>query len=73
MNGLNRIRKIRKMLDMTQEQFGIAIDSTQSNINWYENKNQTVVPKMAKKIILLARSRGFNINYEDIYGPADAT
>jgi len=71
MGQISRTRIIRKMLDMTQEEFGAAIGSTQSNVNFYENKAQTVLPKVAKKIILLARSRGFDIGYEDIYGPAN--
>jgi transcriptional regulator with XRE-family HTH domain len=71
MGSISRTRIIRKMLDMTQEEFGAAIGSTQSNVNFYENKAQTVLPKVAKKIIVLARSRGFAIGYEDIYGPAD--
>ena len=72
MNGLNRVRIIRKMLDMTQEEFGAAIGNTQSNVNFYENKGQTVPPKVAKKIILLARSYGFSVGYDDVYGPPDA-
>jgi putative transcriptional regulator len=61
------------MLGMTQTAFGAAIGCTQGNIGHYETNAQTVPPKVAKKMILLARSKGFAINYEDIYGPADAT
>lgn len=64
----NRIREIRMMLGMTQAQFAQMLGMTQGNVGHYENKDQTVPPDVARRLILEARSRGHVLSYSDVYG-----
>lgn len=64
----NRIREIRMMMGMTQVQFAQMLGMTQGNVGHYENKDQTVPPDVARRLILEARSRGHILSFSDVYG-----
>jgi len=51
---------------MTQSAFAEGIGVTQGNVSLYE-KGQTVPPKVAKRVIELAASRGVALTYDDVY------
>ena len=64
---MNNLKVIRKQLKLTQAELAKLIGCTQGNIGHYENKNQTIKPEVAQRIVSVARERGLNIAYEDIY------
>lgn len=64
----NRIKEIRTLLGMTQVQFAQMLGMTQGNVGHYENKDQTVPPDVARRLILEARARGHILSFSDIYG-----
>lgn len=66
---MSYIKTIRERLGVTQSELGDAIGCTQGNVGHYE-RGQTVPPETAKKLIAYAATRGVNLRYEDIYGPA---
>lgn len=65
---MNNIKNIRHRLRLTQAALAKALGCTQGNVGHYENKNQTIPPDVARKLIALAASMGVTIEYEDIYG-----
>jgi putative transcriptional regulator len=67
---MNNLKVIRKQLKLTQAELAKLIGCTQGNIGHYENKNQTIKPEVAQRIVSVARERGLNIAYEDIYAEA---
>lgn len=67
---MNHLKKIRERLGLTQAALARELGCTQGNIGHYENKNQTIPPDVAKRLIALAAKRGVVIGYEHIYGPA---
>lgn len=67
---MNKIKLIRERLGVTQAAMAIGVGCTQGNIGHYENKNQTIPPEVAKRLIAFAAGRGVQIGYEDIYGSA---
>jgi putative transcriptional regulator len=64
---MNAIKSIRASLEMTQAELARVLDMTQANVAFYE-RGQTVPPDVARRLILFARSRGFTLGYEDVYG-----
>lgn len=64
---MNNLKIIRKKLGLTQAQLADLIHCTQGNIGHYENKNQTIKPDVAQRILVVAKERGLDISYEDIY------
>ena len=64
---MNNLRAIRKRMGLTQTALAKLIGCTQGNIGHYENKNQTIKPEVAQRILAVAKERGLNISYEDIY------
>jgi putative transcriptional regulator len=67
---MSNIKAIRERLGLTQEALAEGMGCTQGNVGHYETKGQTVPPDAAKRLIAFALSRGVEITYEDIYGPA---
>jgi putative transcriptional regulator len=65
---MNSIKNIRHRLRLTQAALAKSLGCTQGNVGHYENKNQTIPPEVARKLIALAASMGVLIGYEDIYG-----
>ncbi len=70
---MNNIKNIRERLGLTQSALAKGIGCTQGNVGHYENKNQTIPPDVAKRLIAFAAKRGLTISYEDIYGPASTS
>ena len=68
MLATNNIKNIRHRLRLTQAALAKGLGCTQGNVGHYENKNQTIPPDVARKLIALAASMGVPIKYEDIYG-----
>jgi putative transcriptional regulator len=66
---MNNIKIIRERLGLTQAALAQRLGCTQGNIGHYENKNQTIPPETAKRLISVAAEIGCAITYEDIYGP----
>jgi putative transcriptional regulator len=66
---MNNIKIIRERLGLTQAALAQRLGCTQGNIGHYENKNQTIPPETAKRLISVAAQIGCDITYEDIYGP----
>ncbi len=66
---MNNIKNIRERLGLTQAALAKGIGCTQGNIGHYENKNQTIPPDVAKRLIAFALERGVPLQYDDIYGP----
>lgn len=64
---MSTIKIIRHKLGMTQTEMAQGIGCTQANVGHYE-RGQTVPPDMARKVIDLARTKGFVLTYNDIYG-----
>ena len=64
---MNNLKAIRKKLNLTQAEMAKLIGCTQGNIGHYENKNQTIKPEVAQRIVSVAKERGLEITYEDIY------
>lgn len=62
-----RIKRIRKYLDLTMEQFGKRIGVTKSTISNIENNNRNATEHMTKSIC-----REFNVNYDWlVYGTGE--
>jgi len=58
---------IRKRLGLTQVEIAAALGMTQGNVSFYE-RGQTVPPQVAGKLIELAKAKGFDLSYDDVYG-----
>jgi putative transcriptional regulator len=69
---MNTFHTIRKRLDMTQSEIAAELGVSQSNVSFYEN-GQTVPPAVAGKLIALAKSRGHDISFDDVYAAAVAS
>ena len=67
---MNRIKTIRERLGVTQIALAAGLGRTQGNISLYE-RGQMVPPDVARSLIVFARTKGVEVGYEDIYGPAD--
>lgn len=70
---MNSIKSIRTKLGLTQSELAAAIGCTQGNIGHYENKGQTVMPDVARRLIAFAATRGLHLTFDDIYGEIDLT
>jgi putative transcriptional regulator len=46
-----------------------ALGMTQANVWFYENRDQTVPPEVAKKLIAYAKKHGMKLTYNNIYEP----
>lgn len=66
---MNRIKRIREQLGVTQAAIAKGMGCTQGNVAHYENRDQTVPPAAASRLIAYARSLGHVVTYDDIYGP----
>jgi DNA-binding XRE family transcriptional regulator len=68
---MNEIKRIRKILQLSQKDFGELVNVTQGAIHLYEAGERFPRRKTAKAIILLAQSKGINTSIEAIYFPPD--
>lgn len=68
---MSTIKFVRKRLGLTQAALAAGIGCTQGNVSHYEERGQTVPPAVAKRLIVFARSKGHEVTFTDIYGPAD--
>ena len=64
---MNNLKNIRKQMKLSQAKLAELIGCAQSNVGHYESRNQTIRPEVAQRIMLVAKDRGLNITYEDIY------
>lgn len=69
---MNPIKSIRTRLGLTQAELAKALEMSQGNVAFYE-RGQTVPPHVARRLIQFARTRGYDLGYEDVYGPLDAS
>lgn len=64
---MNAFKTIREGLRLTQAAIAAPLGCTQGNVSFYE-KGQTVPPVVAGRLIDLARSHGWQISYDHVYG-----
>jgi putative transcriptional regulator len=62
-------RRIRDQLGKSQTDMAKALGMTQANVWFYENRDQTVPPEVAKKLIAYAKKHGMKLTYNNIYEP----
>lgn len=67
---MNPFAQIRKRLDVTQSAMAEALGVTQANVSFYEVRNQTVPPDVARRLIHFAKSKGVVVSFDDIYSVA---
>ena len=68
---MTAIKTLRKRFNVTQADMAEGMQCTQANISFYE-QGQTVPPDKALLLIEYARTLGYTITYDDIYGPLKA-
>ena len=68
---MTNFKRIRVLLGLTQAAIGAELGVTQGNVSFYE-KGQTVPPDVARRLIELARVRGHEITFDDVYSDAGA-
>jgi putative transcriptional regulator len=64
---MNGIKAIRCQLGLTQAAFAAGVGVSQGNVSFYETKDQTVLPQVARSVIALAARHGFSCSFEDVY------
>jgi putative transcriptional regulator len=62
-------KRIRDQLGKSQTEMAKALGMTQANVWFYENRDQTVPPEVAKKLIAYAKKHGMKLTYNNIYEP----
>lgn len=67
---MNAFRTIRTRLAVSQAEIGAALGVTQSNVSFYE-RDQTVPPDVARKLIDFARVNGLDLTFDHVYGAID--
>ncbi len=65
---MNNVKHIRQILGLSQADLGKAIGVSQGNVSFYE-LGQEVPPKVARKLIDVAKAKGVDISFDDIYAP----
>jgi putative transcriptional regulator len=63
----NNLKLIRERLCLSQAALAAEIGVSQGNISHCEKQTQEVSPDMARKVVALARERGFDVTFDDIY------
>lgn len=66
---MQKLKRIREVLGVTQQAMAVGIGCTQGNIGHYE-RGQTVPPETAKRVIEFCRKAGLRIGFDHIYGDA---
>jgi putative transcriptional regulator len=64
---MNVLKSIRKRLGMTQEELGAALGVSQGNVGNIELRGQTITPHLAAALIRVARRKGVELTFDDIY------
>lgn len=67
---MSKIKAIRELLELTQEQLGDGIGCSQANIWQIESNGQELLPEKAKKLIELASKHGLKLSFDHVYGQA---
>lgn len=62
------IKEIREKLNLSQSELAIEIGVTQGYISHIENGRNETRRDFAEKLIGVARKRGLEISYNDIFG-----
>jgi putative transcriptional regulator len=63
----NNLKSIRELLGLSQAALAAEIGVSQGNISHCEKQAQEVSPEMARKVVALARDRGIDVSFDDIY------
>lgn len=63
----NNLKAIRERLGLSQAGLAESLGVSQGNISHCELQNQEVSPDMARKVVALARERGLDVSFDDIY------
>lgn len=63
----NNLKSIRELLGLSQAALAAEIGVSQGNISHCEKQAQEVSPDMARKVVALARDRGLDVSFDDIY------
>lgn len=68
---MHNLKRIRLHLGVTQKALAAELGCCQGNISNIESGQQTLLPDFAQRLIVVAASRGLNIDARHVYGPAD--
>lgn len=66
MNSSN-LRKLRKKLKMTQEEFGCIVGASKAAVSRWETGNRRLDPEIAKWFMSYAKSQGINVSLDFLY------
>ncbi len=69
---MNEIQRIRHAMSMSQSQFAVLLNVSQQCVNNYEVGKRLPRPRIAKRIIEIAKSNGIDASFERIYETAEA-
>lgn len=64
---MNKFHATRKSLEMTQAELAERLGVTQSSVSFYEKGGMTPSPEVVGKLIDIAKSRGIELSFDDIY------
>ncbi len=68
---MNAFTQIRQRLGISQAAIAEELGCTQGNVSFYEVRDQTVPPEIARKLIGACAARGLAISFDHIYGSAE--
>lgn len=66
---MNVIKKIREKYKVPQSEFAKMLGTAQGAVAYWETEQRYPRPKMAIKIIALAKRKRMKVSMEDIYAP----
>lgn len=64
---MNAFATIRHRLDVTQSELAAALCVSQGNVSHYEQGRHAVPPKVARRLIEFAKSKGHEVTFEQVY------
>jgi DNA-binding transcriptional regulator YiaG len=64
---MNGIKHIRAQLGLSQTEFAQRTGMSQGNVSNYEVRDQAVPPRVAQRVIQLAKEMGFECSFDDVY------
>ncbi|MBN3145336.1 MULTISPECIES: helix-turn-helix transcriptional regulator [Pectobacterium] len=67
MKKSNNIKSVRERLGLSQSALAAEIGVSQGNISHYECQRQSVPQDVSNRIIDVAKKRGIEISFNDIY------
>lgn len=72
MKKISTFKKIRREFNMTQAEFGQALNLSRLSISNYETFKRVIPPYVALRVIEYAKSRGIYSSLDEIYSETKA-